>query len=766
MEGSTTATATARGRQQAQARTWTLSEALARFDDPSARVRTWALDRAEDALPDAGADSLDALRGAIARRIAEEREPFAFFRAIKIAGKARAAEAVPAIVARLPRARTVTDASHLLHALAEIGARDAASVDACRAAWSRLTAPPDDSAEESGESEGPEEEEAHLEHLEDAPDVGLDLGDDDEASDDDADAGGARSLSARRTLVPHCLRIAGAEAVPEAFGVLVELIERDERESAVGLVRQIARATGLAATVAAIEDDLAGRPLAAGARIAVPPDAAAHLRKRAWPKAARVAVHALRPLVDPAGAGPDAAGDLPRAIARAACERREALNHLHGELAREAALLLLAVRSAALAGACPGVCECEGRPAPEDLEAPPGSLFARFLDEDHDGPSQDRAFDALVARGDEALPAIAAALETREPHRVDLGLMLLARIGTGGAAALALEHIEAVYDLAPSEALGALEALAPPEGIDILARRLDDGVAEVTRIFTLLCELHGRDHPRLEAARGDADVNAGPDVLQRPGTPFRAVRDIAQGRPASLRLSLRCRDCHKSYVRAVERAILDIGTGTSDVRLHVLDRTTCPACGAVDREDARDGHVAALLFVRFSESALADAPAHLYPLRCLELYSVVLGHRTRHVKDDVAELRRRAMGEPADVRAAIAASNLCVLLQRWDEAVALAERAVSADPGAIEAHVTLVELALATGDSALAAERAARALRVWRSPDARVHVRLDGEPTELVEFLERARDEADAVVEEHRDPKRRWPAGLRGAWPE
>ena len=162
-----------------------------------------------------------------------------------------------------------------------------------------------------------------------------------------------------------------------------------------------------------------------------------------------------------------------------------------------------------------------------------------------------------------------------------------------------------------------------------------------------------------------------------------------------VRVELRCRSCGKPYHYEVEHIFVDVET--QDIA--VQDVILCKNCGAVDDcEITRNGHLAVtslltMLFLKTEKSGegMKDGVFNFGQTAPIDGKRMTLREAVEHYEEKL----RKA---PEDAGLRIGYANILRNTKRTREAVEQYRKALKADPLAIEAYLSLGEIAAAAED--------------------------------------------------------------------
>lgn len=299
---------------------------------------------------------------------------------------------------------------------------------------------------------------------------------------------------------------------------------------------------------------------------------------------------------------------------------------------------------------------------------------------------------ALRRLGPGAAEVIQRLLEKHDDDRISYALEALEDIPTQEASDLVITHWDRLMQRNKEMTVEAARGLGHERFIDLIGKDLRDGEYLEAEIFAFLCSLHGVKDKRLKTAERairEQEARAAKSINANKAS------DVKRLLREPVRVELRCRSCGRPYHYEVEHIFVDVET--QDIA--VQDVILCKNCGAVDDcEITRNGHLAVtslltMLFLKTEKGgeSMKDGVFHFGQTAPIDGKRMTLREAVEHYEDKL----RKA---PEDAGLRIGYANILRNTKRTREAVEQYRKALTADPLAIEAYLSLGEIAAASED--------------------------------------------------------------------
>jgi tetratricopeptide (TPR) repeat protein len=235
--------------------------------------------------------------------------------------------------------------------------------------------------------------------------------------------------------------------------------------------------------------------------------------------------------------------------------------------------------------------------------------------------------------------------------------------------------------------LEALKNIGSAKFIPLLRKEAKEGEAEEERLFYLLCLINNVTDSRLPRIKRELE-----EEKQR-------IRNLAKTSlketlAEPLNVELKCLRCNRSYHYDVEEVRIDGSSGD----FHIVDPIRCKNCGSVDHyEVTSDGtmSIMARSILKIAQEEEEGGTEDTGPI------TYIRGQRIDGIQMSLAEglayYEKKLEKSPDHVPNLLGYANTLRMAKRTDEAIPLYQRILDQDPAAVEAYVSLAQIAEARG---------------------------------------------------------------------
>ncbi len=316
-----------------------------------------------------------------------------------------------------------------------------------------------------------------------------------------------------------------------------------------------------------------------------------------------------------------------------------------------------------------------------------------LLDSDIDNEAVwDGMVSALKQAGPDSLDLVKSMFEKGDPERANHALDVLYDLPYDGAADLLLKYWDRLLMNNKRAFLDALQGIGDRRFIEPLGKELMPGEVFEAEVFCLLCEIHGVSNPLVKKTKKE---------LRRYRKEIADnVKDFSGTQPEKilvkkLPVELRCRSCRRAYHYEIEQMVMDQRFMTP----LIFDPIFCKHCNAFDDYEITEaGRIAILLhlsllseFYKRDEPLPEDATVTFGELSPIEGKSMSLDEALSHYE-------KKLKKNPQNPEYLIAYANTLRTAKRTSESLERYQEALRYDPNAIEAYVSLGDIAENCGD--------------------------------------------------------------------
>jgi tetratricopeptide (TPR) repeat protein len=256
-----------------------------------------------------------------------------------------------------------------------------------------------------------------------------------------------------------------------------------------------------------------------------------------------------------------------------------------------------------------------------------------------------------------------------------------------GSVNLILKHWDKFWENEKELFLEALRNIGDAKFIPLLRKEAKEGEAEEERLFYLLCLINNVTDSRLPRIKRELE-----EKEQR-------IRNLAKTSlkdtlAEPLNVELKCLRCNRSYHYDVEEVRIDGSSGD----FHIVDPIRCKNCGSVDNyEVTSDGtmSVMARSILKIASEEEAGETEDRGPITYIRGQRI--DGRQMSLAEGLAYYERKLDKSPDHVPHLLGYANTLRIAKRTEEAAPLYQRILDQDPAAVEAYVSLAQIAEAKG---------------------------------------------------------------------
>jgi RNase P subunit RPR2 len=295
--------------------------------------------------------------------------------------------------------------------------------------------------------------------------------------------------------------------------------------------------------------------------------------------------------------------------------------------------------------------------------------------------------EAVSKLGAPALEFVPSLLAEADRLKWRYALGVLKDLPMLGSANLSIEHWDKFWENEKELFLEALKNIGSAKFIPLLRKEAKEGEAEEERLFYLLCLINNVTDSRLPRIKRELE-----EEKQR-------IRNLAKTSlketlAEPLNVELKCLRCNRSYHYDVEEVRIDGSSGD----FHIVDPIRCKNCGSVDHyEVTSDGtmSIMARSILKIAQEEEEGGTEDTGPI------TYIRGQRIDGIQMSLAEglayYEKKLEKSPDHVPNLLGYANTLRMAKRTDEAIPLYQRILDQDPAAVEAYVSLAQIAEARG---------------------------------------------------------------------
>ena len=295
--------------------------------------------------------------------------------------------------------------------------------------------------------------------------------------------------------------------------------------------------------------------------------------------------------------------------------------------------------------------------------------------------------EAVSKLGEHALRSFPSLLGEDDPLKWRYALGILKELPMEGSVNLILEHWDKFWENEKELFLETLRNIGDAKFIPLLKKEAKEGEAEEERLFYLLCLINNVTDSRLPRIKRELEQKE-----QR-------IRNLAKTSlkdtlAEPLNVELKCLRCNRSYHYDVEEVRIDGSSGD----FHIVDPIRCKNCGSVDHyEVTPDGtmSIMARSILKIAHEEEEGETEDTGPITYIRGQRI--DGKQMSLAEGLAYYERKLEKSPDHVPNLLGYANTLRMAKRTEEAVPIYQKILAQDPAAVEAYVSLAQIAEARG---------------------------------------------------------------------
>ncbi len=299
----------------------------------------------------------------------------------------------------------------------------------------------------------------------------------------------------------------------------------------------------------------------------------------------------------------------------------------------------------------------------------------------------DRIPEAVSKLSERAMRFVPSLLGEDDTLKWRYALGVLKELPIEGSINLILEHWDGFLENEKELFLETLRNIGDARLIPLLGHEVKEGEVEEEQLFYLLCLINGVSDPRLSRIRQELEKRE-----QR-------IRNIAKGSlkdvlAEPLKVELKCLRCKRAYHYAVDEVMIDGSSGD----FHIVDPIRCKNCGSVDHyEVTSDGtmSIMARSILTIAGEEKVGALEEKGPITYIKGQRI--DGRQMSLGEGLVYYEKKLEKSPDHLPSLLGYANTLRMAKRSEEAAPLYQRILDRDPTAVEAYVSLAQIAEAKG---------------------------------------------------------------------
>ncbi len=316
--------------------------------------------------------------------------------------------------------------------------------------------------------------------------------------------------------------------------------------------------------------------------------------------------------------------------------------------------------------------------------------FALLLETDAD---HTRLWDEIVQTierfGAEAVDMVKPIFERFDESKISYALRILENIPAADSTDIILKHWDKLWTIDKEGLLEAVRGIGDRRFIEPLKKELREGEQYEAEIFYLLCLINNVIDPQFRKAEKEIDKHK-QEVSERLGA--LKSSDINKLLRKPVKIELKCRSCYRSYHYEVEKML--ISEGSKDK--FIIEKIKCKDCGVVDNYEitpAGEMAVTSHLMLLVMSDKKADIESPFIIGKTLPVYG-----KQMSVNEMVTFYESKIKDHPKNPEYLLGYANTLRKAKRTEDAVPVYGNAAVIDPLAVEAYVSLGDIAQDKGD--------------------------------------------------------------------
>lgn len=276
-----------------------------------------------------------------------------------------------------------------------------------------------------------------------------------------------------------------------------------------------------------------------------------------------------------------------------------------------------------------------------------------------------------------------------DEKKIGYALGVLEDTPTTQSADILIQHWERLWNDYKEMFLYAVEGIGDRRFIEPLKKELKEGEYLESEVYYLLCLINGVFDPQLKEIAEETNRHERRSLERLDLNIDKIIKE-------PVRVELKCRTCQRPYHYEVERVM--IATNSADT--HIMDEIRCKNCGVVDNyEITPSGQMAItggvlLLRALYEENKEEGLQEGTFVIG----KTAPIDGKDMSINEAVAYYEEKVKDNPDNPRYLIGYANTLRMAKRTEDAIPYYKNAISIDPLAIEAHVSLGDIDRAKGN--------------------------------------------------------------------
>jgi tetratricopeptide (TPR) repeat protein len=298
----------------------------------------------------------------------------------------------------------------------------------------------------------------------------------------------------------------------------------------------------------------------------------------------------------------------------------------------------------------------------------------------------------IAGLGPPAITLVKHLFKESDPRMVDHALRILEYVPSCDSAEVILQHWNSLWENNKETLLETVRGIGDRRFIPPLKDELKEGEPYEGEIFYLLCLINNVIDPDLKDIKQVLE-NSKKDSGQRMEKFLKGDMEGLLHEP--LEVELRCRRCRREYHYRVERVMIDADSGSN----HIMDDIKCKNCGAVNHYEMTPNGQLSLMSYTMLMAAIANKENKLpddSPISFAKAISVA--GKKMSLREAIPYYEKKLERDPKNLTYILGYANTLRNAKRTEDAIPIYQTALEHDPLAVEAYVSLAQIAEIRGD--------------------------------------------------------------------
>jgi hypothetical protein len=318
----------------------------------------------------------------------------------------------------------------------------------------------------------------------------------------------------------------------------------------------------------------------------------------------------------------------------------------------------------------------------------------------------DRFLEGIAGLGASAITLVKPFFEESTPGKVDYALRILRYIPTNDSVETILKYWKSLWENNKETLLETIRGIGDRRFIAPLKGELKEGELYESEVFYLLCLINRVVDPDLKNIKKALEKGKKETDERMEKFLEGDMEGLLQG---PLEVELKCRRCRKEYHYHIEKVMMDDETGSN----HIMDDIKCKNCGAVNHYEITPKGQLSIMSYMMLMVAIAkkeNKASDNSPISIAKFMPI--DGKKMSLKEAIPYYEKKLDKDPKNITYILGYANTLRNIKRTEDAIPFYQTAIQHDPMAVEAYVSLAQIADIRGDLNKAYHYYARAAEI------------------------------------------------------